>query len=141
MSLENVEIARAFNRAFSAGDVDALLACCTPEVQLHSSLAVVGGGVYQGHDGARKWYRDIVTEWSDEVRSALETLYDLGDRVLVYTLLHGRGPHSGVEVAVPAAMLMRMEDRRIANFKGYGHREDALADLGVSEDELDPIAP
>lgn len=29
----------------------------------------------------------------------------------------------------------------MAYFKGYAHREDALCDLGVSEDELEPIAP
>jgi hypothetical protein len=26
-------------------------------------------------------------------------------------------------------------------FKGYIHREDALSDLGVSQNELEPIAP
>jgi hypothetical protein len=26
-------------------------------------------------------------------------------------------------------------------FKGYAHREDALRDLGVSEEALEPIAP
>jgi ketosteroid isomerase-like protein len=139
MPHDNVEIARAFNRAFNAGDVEALVACCDPDVEFQSSLARIGGAAYRGHDGARRWYRDIASEWSDEVRSELETLFDLGDHVLVFSLLRGRGPHSGVEVEVPAAMVMRMENSRIAYFKGYAHREDALADLGVSEAELDPI--
>jgi hypothetical protein len=32
-------------------------------------------------------------------------------------------------------------DRLVVYFKGYVHREDALNDLGVSEDSLEPLAP
>jgi hypothetical protein len=32
-------------------------------------------------------------------------------------------------------------DDRCVYFKGYAHREDALRDLDVSEDELDPVEP
>jgi hypothetical protein len=35
----------------------------------------------------------------------------------------------------------KWRDGLIVYFKGYTHREDALTDLGVSEDALEPIAP
>jgi len=141
MSHENVEIARIFTRAFNAGDVEALAACCDPNVEFHSTFAAIGGAVYHGRDAARKWYGDIAGEWGEEIRSEIESLFDLGEDVLVYSVVHARGPHSGVEVDLPAAMVMKMRGARILYFKGYAHREDALADLGVSEDALQPIAP
>jgi hypothetical protein len=56
-------------------------------------------------------------------------------------VLHGRGRHSGAEVATPSAALGRSRDGLIVYMKAYVHREDALRDLGVSEDELEPIEP
>jgi hypothetical protein len=35
----------------------------------------------------------------------------------------------------------RWHEGHIDYLKAYIHREDALSDLGVSEDELEPIAP
>jgi hypothetical protein len=56
-------------------------------------------------------------------------------------LLHGRGQQSGAQVAMPYAQVLRWRDGRCTYLKAYAHREDALKDLGVSEDELEPIAP
>jgi hypothetical protein len=42
---------------------------------------------------------------------------------------------------MPAAHLCRWRDGLIVYFKGYAHREDALSDLGVAEDAVEPIAP
>jgi hypothetical protein len=66
---------------------------------------------------------------------------DLGEDMLVFTVLQGRGRQSGVEVELPAAMIVRSRDGRLVYFKGYGHREDALKELDVSEDALEPITP
>jgi hypothetical protein len=56
-------------------------------------------------------------------------------------LLHGRGKHSGAEVAMSVATVFKWREDLIVYLKGYTHREDALRDLSVSEDELEPIAP
>jgi hypothetical protein len=42
---------------------------------------------------------------------------------------------------MPAAHLCRWRDGLIVYFKGYAQREDALRDLGVSENALDPVDP
>jgi hypothetical protein len=42
---------------------------------------------------------------------------------------------------MPAAQMARWRDGLIVYYKGYIHREDSLRELGVSEDELEPIAP
>ena len=42
---------------------------------------------------------------------------------------------------MPITLVTRWRDGLIVNIASYAHREDALSDLGVSEDELEPIAP
>jgi hypothetical protein len=60
---------------------------------------------------------------------------------VVFYVAHGRGRQSGADVAMPAAVAVRWCDGLCVYFKGYTHREDALRELGVSEDALEPIAP
>jgi hypothetical protein len=42
---------------------------------------------------------------------------------------------------MPIAQVARWRDGLLVYVKGYADREDALSDLGVSEDELEPIYP
>jgi hypothetical protein len=42
---------------------------------------------------------------------------------------------------MPAAAVQTWRDGRSVFIKGYAHREDALKDMEVSVDELEPIAP
>jgi len=132
---------RAFTRAFNAGDVEGVIAVCDPEVEFQSTFAAVGGAIYRGHDGIRQWHRDLEETWGKEIRSDLETLYEVGERMLVFTVLHGRGEQSGAEVDLPAAMVIRLQNGVLHDFRGYSHRDDALEDLGVALDELEPISP
>jgi ketosteroid isomerase-like protein len=140
MSEEGVQIVRAFTDAFNANDVEGIVSVCDPDVVFHSTFSAVGGADYRGHEGVRQWQRDIQDTWG-EIHSAVEAIYDLGDHVLTFTLIRGQGKHSGANVELTAAIVTRVQRGRIVYFKGYAHREDALRDLGVSEDELEPIAP
>ena len=140
MSQENVEIVRVFTRAFNEQDVERIVSLCDPDVEFHSTFAAVGGADYRGHDGVREWQRDFQDTWGG-IHSDVEAIYDLGDDVLTFTLIKGQAKHSGVDVELTAAIVTRVENGRIVSFEGYAHREDALRDLGVSEDVLEPIAP
>jgi hypothetical protein len=64
-----------------------------------------------------------------------------GDHTLVFALLHGRGQGSGAEVAIAGAQVARWRDGRMVYVKAYANKDDALGDLGISEDALEPIAP
>ncbi|MDQ6811208.1 MAG: nuclear transport factor 2 family protein [Actinomycetota bacterium] len=141
MSQANVEALRRWIEAFNARDIEAIIAHCDPSIELHSVFAAVGGAVYRGHEGLRSWQRDFEDAWGEEIRVEPEAYFDLRERTLIFYALHGRGKHSGVEVAMPVATVFRWRDGLIDYFKGYAHREDALSDLGVSQDELEPIAP
>ena len=141
MSKRNVELTRRFVAAYNARDIEAFIAYFDPSIEYHSAFTAVGGAVYYGHDGLRRWHRDLQEAWGDEIRVVPEAYFDLGEQTLVFYVLSGRGRHSGVEVAMPNAAVARWRDGLVVHFKSYAHREDALKDLGVSEDALERIAP
>jgi ketosteroid isomerase-like protein len=79
--------------------------------------------------------------WGEEIRIEPEAYFDLGEHTLAFNILLGRGRHSGADVAMPYAQVVRWRDGLIIYFEAYVHREDALTDLGVVEDALVRIAP
>ncbi len=141
MSNENVGLHRRSVEAFNTRDVENFLAFCDSEIELHSTVTVPGGAVYHGHDGVRRWHRDLEDGWGEELRVEPEAYFDLGDNTITFHVLHGRGRQSGADVAMPAAHVCRWRNGLIVFFKGYAKKEDALGDLGVSEGALEPIVP
>ena len=136
----NIELHRRAIDAYNAYDLEAFIPIADPSIEFHSLGAEIGG-VYQGHDGLRKFLEDLDDAWGGEVRLEPEAFFDLGEYTLLFQVLHGRGKESGAKVAMPVANVMRWRDGRCVYIKVYTNREDALMDLGVSEDALEPIAP
>jgi ketosteroid isomerase-like protein len=140
MSRGNVDLFRQTIEAYNARDIEAFIAFYDPDVEFHSSFAGVGA-VYQGHEGLRRWHRDLVETWGGEIRSEPEAFFDLGEYTLTLSVLRGRGRHSGVEVETTDVLVARWRDGLIVYMKSYASKAEALADLGVSEDALDAVSP
>jgi len=138
---QNVERMRGMYAAINARNTDALVALCDPSVEVQSVFAAVGGAVYGGHDGVRRWQGDLEEAWGGGFRVEANAYFDLGEHTLVFAVLRGRGGQSGVEVAMPATGVARWRDGLCVFHKAYVQKEDALRDLGVSEDELEPTEP
>ncbi len=134
MSGQNVELHRRLYEAFNVRDVDALVALCDPSIEIRSVFAAVGAGVYHGHDGVRRWQRDLEDAWGSEIRVEVDAYFGLGEHTLAFDTPHGRGRESGAEVALPGAGVTRWREGRCVYFKAYADRGEALGDLGVSED-------
>ena len=141
MSEQNIELHRRLNEVFNARDVDAYLAFCDPQIELHTAVTGPGPAVYHGHDGVRKWHTEIADAFGGEIRVEPEAFFDVGEHTISFHVLHGRGQQSGADVATPAAHLCRWREGRIVYFKGYLQREDAFRDLGVSIEAFEEIAP
>ncbi|TMK97607.1 MAG: nuclear transport factor 2 family protein [Actinobacteria bacterium] len=141
MSEDNVELLRRWIDAFNARDIEALIAYSDPSIELHSVFAAVGGAIYRGHDGMRRWHRDLEDAWGEEIRLEPESYFDLGEHVLSFYVYHARGQHSEAGVAMPAASVSRWRNGLMVYVKVYTDRANALRDLGLSEDELEPAAP
>jgi hypothetical protein len=141
VSEHNVELHRRLYEAFNARDTDLLVALCDPGITVQSAFAAVSGAVHHGHDGLRRWQGDLAEAWGDDIRVEPEAYFDLGEHTLAFDVLHGRGRHSGVEVELPGAAVTRWRDSHCVYFKAYANREEALGDLGLSENALEPLAP
>ena len=140
MSQENVELHRRLAETFSAGEREAFIAHCDTRVEFHTEFAAVAG-CYQGHDGMRQFFRDFEEVWGEEIRVEPEAYFDLGDDTLLFLTVRGRGRQSGLDVVMASAHVARWRDGLLIYFKAYPHREDALKDLRVSEQALEPIDP
>jgi len=141
VSEQNIDVLRDAVKAYNARDVDAFVVYFDPTIELHSAFSAVGGAVYHGHEGLRKFFRDFEETWGDEIHIEPEAYFDLGEQTLSCYVLHGRGLHSGVDVEMPSALVASWRDGLIVYLKAYAHREDAFAELGVTQNELEPIAP
>ena len=143
MSERNVELHRRATETFNTHDLETLIALSDPSIEIQPMFVAAVGGVtvYRGHDGVRSWLRDFEEVFGDEIRSDPEAYFDLGEYTLLFLVAHGRGKQSGAEVAMPVAAVARWRNGLCVYFKGYDQRGDALRDLGVTEDALDPIAP
>jgi hypothetical protein len=135
-----VELSRCFVAALNARDIDAMLAVCDPSIELHSAIGAIEG-VYQGHEGVRRWRRDNVNVWGEEISIEPEALFDLGQHMLLFYVARGRGLSSGAEVAMHGAAVAKWRDGLMTYLKGYRDRENTLRDLAVTDAELQPIAP
>ena len=141
MSERNVELHRRWIEAYNARDMEGFLGSCDPGVEFYSLFAAVGGvTLYRGHEGVRRWWREFEESW-DGARIEPEVFFDLGAETLFFAVLHGRGRQSEVEVEMPYAAVTRWNDGLVVYFRSFTDRDSALHDLGVSEDDLEPIAP
>lgn len=140
MPERSVELHRHIYRAFNAHDSDALIALCDPSIVIQSVFGALGGAIYHGHEGVGRWQGDLEEAWGEEIRVEAEAYFDLGEHALAFDALHGRGRQSGAEVALPGAAVTRWRAGHCVYFKAYADREEALGDLGVSENTLEPVS-
>jgi ketosteroid isomerase-like protein len=141
VSGSNIDRHRRASEAFNTRDVEAYVAFCDPDIELHSAVTVPGGGFYRGHAGVRQWHRDLADAFGSEIRLEPEAYFDVGEHTISFHVLRGRGRESGADVATPAAHLCRWRGGLIVYFKGYLRREDVFRDLGISADAVEPLVP
>jgi len=141
VSERNVDLTRGILDAWNSRDIEAFVAGCDPGVEIHSAFAALGAAQYSGHDGVLDWWRDLDDAWGGDFNVEPEAFFDLGNRTLAFVVWRARGRHSGADVSMSPAFLASWRDDLMVFYKSYTQRDDAMHDLGVTEDELEPIAP
>jgi ketosteroid isomerase-like protein len=134
------ELATLVREAFArweAGDYDLLrdffLAHSTPDVELCSRLAGVGGETYRGHDGVRAWLADIqenferFTPWQEQVLDAGP------EQVVAVGGISFRSRESGVDMDVPWGWIYEFSGGRLRRMLFYGSPGEALEAAGLRE--------
>jgi hypothetical protein len=102
-------MAQAGMDAFNAGDMTAMLAALTEDVEVYASPEMVNAGHYSGHDGFVTW----ITAWTDaweEISAEVTDNSPVGERHVV-TSVHqeGRG-RGGIEVSMDLAFLFDVNE-------------------------------
>ena len=111
--------------ALSRRDLDQWLGCTTPDVELHEVAEVPDAAVYRGHRQIREWAEGMI-QLVDEWRWAPdEVLLDDGDTFVIRAGIVGRST-TGVPIDLTVFHVIRIEDDRIASFRGFFDRASAL---------------
>ncbi len=133
MSEEQVETVRRFIDAGVRDDLEAMLACLHPEVEM-LPLRASTEGAFRGHEG---WKRFRADTWSHYERfEPRYELADLGDGVIAYGAILVRGMGSGVEMEVPSAGIFQFRDGLIVRWEDFGSKELALEMAGLPHDAV-----
>ena len=121
MSHETVKLAREVLAALGPRDPSRLIALSDPEVECHSFFALgEQGGVYHGHDGMRRWMRDLSEAW-DIGHAEVDEALGIADIAVLVGRIHFRGKGSGVESTSPAGW------RAVGDGKSHRPRPGGLA--------------
>ena len=134
MSQQNVEIVRAANRAFEAGDVEVALAALDPDVEWHGTVGGMDEGrVYRGRDAVAEGFTDYFAVWERMAMTAVEYIDAGGDDVVVFHHEVARGRESGVVVESDPATINTVRDGIIVRVRSFMDRAQALEAVGLSE--------
>jgi ketosteroid isomerase-like protein len=119
------ELVRRWFDALNARDTDALIAMADPDIDVYPMQFAVSGN-YKGHEGIRHW-RDELRDWDPGHHVTPGEVRDLGDGrfVMFGTVIIDDAPFS------PYALLIRIEDGKVAAMRSYLNDEDTLEQMGV----------
>ena len=89
-------------------------------------------GVFRGHDGIRRWWRDLHDHYEDLNTEVLE-VRDFGERLVVVFVVRGRGKGSGIALDTPLAQVVTMRQGKVIEVRDYFSREEALDSVGLED--------
>ncbi len=133
MSQENVELVLAAFRSFEEGDIEGILRSCDENVKIIQSAELLGVSQQQyGHAGVREAFGIWPEQW-DDFHLDVVRVVDMGERVLVTTIQHGRGKGSGVDVEMPFAFVFSVHAAKIVEWQIFTREAEALKAVGLEE--------
>ena len=132
MTDENLKLVSSAYEALNRGDVEVVVDLCEPDFELDMSQRVFNPTTYEGHDGIRRFYREVREVW-EEFRWDPEALHDAGDRVVAVLRSYGRGRASGVEIDRQVAMVWTVREGRASALQFYLDPGEALKAAGLGD--------
>jgi ketosteroid isomerase-like protein len=135
MSKENVEIVRQVYEAAASRDAATIFTLYDPEVELDNTRLQMpegGRGVYRGHEGLRRFFREWHEAWGS-IEYDYDELIDAGEQVISVVTRHARGRASGAEVEMPLALIFTLRQGKVVRVVWFRTREEALEAAGLTE--------
>jgi len=130
--MSNVEVVRRLLDAFERGDLDSQLTLLAPDVEIVEWPDAPDSRTFRGHDGARQaseaWGE--VWEW---LRSDVEEVAEVRDRVVVSGRTHAKGKGSAVEVDVETFNVYTLREGKVTRVELFTSRGPAMRAAGLAE--------
>jgi ketosteroid isomerase-like protein len=133
MSQENVEIVKAWYDAVNREDWDAMFKDTAPGFEVDLSRAVGPWRGVFGLDQIRRVMGEYLETW-ESARVEPHEFIEAGDLVVVPGTQHLKG-RGGIEVVASATLVWTIRNGAIERVTMYQERQDALEDLGLSEQD------
>ena len=120
-----IDVTRRWAEALNRRDVDTMLELSTEDVDC-DPLQISVSGRYLGHEGVRRWMREVTTHDPGH-RVAIEDVRPIGpDRVGVFGQLNMNG-----RPVSPYTMVTWLRDGKIAMMRSYLSDAETLTQLGL----------
>jgi ketosteroid isomerase-like protein len=124
----DIDVVKATFAAFSARDLDAVLANSDPDIELWAVTGERAGraGPYRGHAGLREYFRDVANTW-EELRLTPREFRAVGDLVLVTGKVSARSRSRTVTGST--GWVWRVRNGKVVYAHVYASAADAVAAL------------
>jgi ketosteroid isomerase-like protein len=120
--------------AYAAGDTDTLFALCDPDVELVEWPDTPDSRTFHGYDGALEAFRSWGEAW-EWLRSDIEEIVEVGERVLVRCHTRAKGKGSTVEVESGTYNVFTIKEGRVARIQFFTQKDPALRAAGLAAEE------
>jgi ketosteroid isomerase-like protein len=123
------ELVLASIDAYNRGDIDAVVAMVTEDMDLRPPSHLVDGIVFRGHAGLRSWAARATEMWISADTTAT-LIAESGNRLVIAIDYDLVARDSGVPITQRAYTLYEIRDGRIAASIAYPSEAEAMAALG-----------
>lgn len=127
---DKVKLAREVLDALIVGDVPRALELSDPGVEWYSFFALGEGGAYRGHDGTRRFSREV-REAFESIGAEFDDWLVLGDLAFIVGRIRYRGKASGVEATHPCGWVFKFREGKVAYFRAFSDPERVLGRVGI----------
>jgi ketosteroid isomerase-like protein len=125
MSLENVDVVKAFFDAYNARNSEAVDRLLDPEAEI-TTLSTRAGMPDHWRQGTTKRYFDQLDEAWTDLRVEVQDYREVGECVVALGVLRGAGMSSHVEVARDFATVFVVRDSQIVLLDTYDNWKTGL---------------
>jgi ketosteroid isomerase-like protein len=134
MSQENAEIVRRWWGEFNTDGLPPL-SLCDEEIEIRNPPDFPVSGLFQGHEGVRRW-RDQVFEVAEDPRVEVEELLDVpgdGEAVLMLLRTTATARYTQLEFALDWAAIWTIRNGKVLRAQGYMNPAEARQVAGIPE--------
>jgi ketosteroid isomerase-like protein len=129
MAESNVDLARRLFEVFNDRDREGLLALSAEDIVVESRLSALEGA-YHGHDGARRWWDDLLGTF-DDYRIEVDQIEEVPGGTISYVRAAATGATSSTPLFDPYWMAMQWRDGRVSWWRVFATEQEAREGLAA----------